>query len=101
MKIFNKEDGKEKVYVQMNDIGMMNSHVHSIPASIFEQVFTDIVIIDDSNRMDFVCFDKKHEIDFFASLDWIVDYKELGYLSLEELTKKAEEIGKRIDDIIT
>ena len=99
MKIFNKEDGKEKVYVQMNDIAMMNSHVHSIPASIFEQVFTDIVIIDDSNRMDFVCFDKKHEIDFFASLDWIVDYKELGYLSLEELTKRAEEIGKRIDEI--
>ena len=68
MKIFNKENGKEKVYVQMNDIGMMNSHVHSIPASIFLQLLPEAVIIDDSNRMDFVCFDKKHEIDFLFLL---------------------------------
>lgn len=39
MKIFNKENGKEKVYVQMNDIGMMNSYVRSIPVSIFLQLF--------------------------------------------------------------
>lgn len=100
MKIFNVENGKEKVYVQMNDMGMLNSHVYSIPASIFEKIYTDIVIIDDHNRMDFVSFDQPHEVDFFASLDWIVDYKELGPLSLEELVQRAEELEKKIDAIV-
>ena len=52
MKIFNTENGVKKVYVQMNDIMMLNQTDMPIPTSIYEKVFTGIV--DDSNRMDFV-----------------------------------------------
>ena len=58
MKIFRKEDGIEKVYVQMNDMIYVNNLVSSIPATIFIKVFGHgITIIDDSNRFDFVSFD--------------------------------------------
>ena len=99
MKIFNKENGKEKVYVQMNDLMMLNQSDMPIPASIFEKVFTGVVIVDDSNRMDFVEFDKPNEIEFFKSVDWIVDYKELRKLSDDELEEKAQEAAKELNEI--
>ena len=44
MKIFNEENGIKKVYVQMNDIMMLNQLDELIPASIYEKIFTNIVI---------------------------------------------------------
>ena len=45
MKIFNEENGIKKVYVQMNDIMMLNQLDELIPASIYEKIFTNIVIV--------------------------------------------------------
>ena len=46
------------VYVQKNDIAYLNQTDLAIPASIFMKVFgSGIVIIDDSNRYEFVEFD--------------------------------------------
>ena len=93
MKIFNKEDEKEKVYVQLNDIMELIDTDMSIPASIVDAVFgTKMLIVDDSNREDFVEFDKKEEVEFFKSIDWIVDYKKYRDLSKEELETLIEDI---------
>lgn len=99
MKIFNKENGKEKVYVQMNDLMMLNQSDMPIPASIFEKVFSGIVIVDDSNRMDFVEFNEPREIEFFKSIDWIVDYKELRKLSDDELEEKAQKTAQELNAV--
>ena len=89
MKIFRKEDGIEKVYVQMNDMIYVNNLVSSIPATIFIKVFGHgITIIDDSNRFDFVSFDLPHEIEFFRNIDWIIDYNEYINLTIKELNDK-------------
>lgn len=99
MKIFNIENGVKKVYVQMNDIIMLNHTAASIPASIFEKVFSDVVIVDDSNRMDFVEFTKPNEIKFFESLDWIVDYKKVRDFKEEEIKEKGQEIANEMNRI--
>ncbi len=99
MKIFNIENSKEKVYVQMNDIMMLSRTSIPIPASIFEKVFTGVTIVDNSNRMDFVEFSDSHEIAFFKKMDWIVDYKKVRNLSETEITAKSKEISNKINDI--
>ena len=40
MKLFHTENGKETVYVQMEDMMRLNQSSIPIPVSIFEKVFT-------------------------------------------------------------
>lgn len=99
MKIFNEENGIKKVYVQMNDIMMLNQLDEPIPASIYEKIFTQTIIINDSNRMDFKEFTEFHEIEFFKKQDWIIDYKKIKDLSLEDIKLLGEETNKEIEAI--
>ena len=106
MKLFHTENGKEAVYVQMQDIMYLNDTDIPIPVSIFSKVFKGITIVDDSNRFDFVRFDEPHEVDFFKDLEFIIDYtkyKDLTDEQLQEefnaLAKRANEIAKRWNDM--
>lgn len=92
MKLFHTENGKESVYVQMQDIMHLNNTDMPIPASIYTKVFTGIVIVNDSNRFDFVRFDEEHEVKFFRELEFVIDYDKYKGLTDEQL----EEEGKRI-----
>ena len=83
------------VYVMKNDIGYLNQTDIAIPTSIYLKVFGDgIVIINDSNRYEFVKFDSEKEIEFFKGIDWMIDYTALKDLSIEEIN----EIGQGIAD---
>ncbi len=99
MKIFNVENGTKKVYVQMNDIMMLIHSDISLPTTIIKKVFNDIVIVDDSNRMDFIEFTQLNEVEYFESLDWIVDYKQIRYLSDEEIIKIGQSISNEMNEI--
>ena len=100
MKIFHTEKGKEVVYVQMQDIIYISNEIDiSIPASIFTKVFTGVTIVDDSNRFDFVKFDKKHEVKFFKDLDFILDYDKYKDLSDEDFEKEGQKLVDRANEI--
>lgn len=96
MKIFNKENGKEKVYVQMQDImTVVHEDINcGIPASIFEKVFGDVLIVDERNRWDFMSFDEPQEVEFFRGLEWIPDYKEFRNKSREEMVAISEGLNE-------
>jgi hypothetical protein len=96
MKLFRNN----KVYVQMNDVMFAMNHSNAIPAVIVNQIFKDVVIVTNENRMDFVSFDDKVAIDYFRKLDFIVNYDDYKDLSIEELDAKAEIILKKIKDIV-
>lgn len=102
MKIFNVENGKEKVYVQMEDI-MLLMHYDlntGIPASIFDKLFSSgAVFVSDHNRFEFVSFDEENEIEFFRNIDWIVDYKEYRTRSFDEMVQAGEDIHSERKDI--
>jgi hypothetical protein len=101
MKLFNVENGKEKVYVQMNDITFLSTDIDiPIPASIFMKVFTGVTIVNNSNRFEFVEFEEPEEVEFFRKLDWIIDYKHyIGFLD-EELEAEVEKTIKASNEIV-
>ena len=70
MKIFNEEKSKRVVYVQRNDLAMLDASSLVVPGSC---LITGLV--DDSNRYDFVRFEDPRIVEFFKGIDWIVDYK--------------------------
>lgn len=88
------------VYVQKNDIAYLNQTDLAIPASIFMKVFgSGIVIIDDSNRYEFVEFDAPEEIEFFKGIDWMIDYNEVKDLSEEETITLGQSIAEEKNSI--
>jgi hypothetical protein len=84
----------DAVYVQKNDIALLNSDFDlPIPASIFNKVYGNgIVIIDDQNRYDFVKFEEKSEIEFFKGIDWMIDFNEVKDLNEEEFFSLGQSI---------
>ena len=85
---------KDAAYVQKNDITFLNNTDIPIPASIFLKMFgTGVVIIDDSNRYEFMKYEEKDEIEFFKNLDWIIDYNEVKDLTEEEFIKFGQSIA--------
>ena len=113
MKIFHTENGKEVVYVQMQDIMYLSNETDiPIPVTIFTKVFAGVTIVDDSNRFKFVKFDDEHEVEFFKNLPSIkrqldtlnevgLDYIKLGQPSTQlsggeaQRVKLATELSKR------
>lgn len=87
------------VYVQKNDIVYLNNIELAIPASIFMKVFGNgIVIINDSNRYEFVKFEAPEEIEFFKGIDWMIDYNEVKDLS-EEIISLGQSIAEEKNNI--
>ncbi len=86
MKIFNIEDNKEVVYVQLDDLATLMRSDEEIPAVIVTQVFgSGVVIINEDNNSEFVRFDEPVAVKFFKDADWIVDFKQCYHLSEQEL----------------
>lgn len=93
MKLFHTENGKETVYVQMEDMMRLNQSSIPIPVSIFEKVFTPgIIYVNSSNRFNFVKFDEEHEVDFFREIEFILDYDQYKDLTDEQLDKEGREL---------
>lgn len=99
MKIFNKENGKEKVYVQLEDIMMLLSEDINccVPASIFDKIFKNILIVSEDNRWNFVQFELPEQVEFFRSLDWIVDYKECRNMIREDAIACAAGVAEEFN----
>ena len=59
---------EKEVYVQKNDIAYLNQTDLPILASVFTKLLDKgIIIIDNSNRYEFVKFDKPEEIEYFKN----------------------------------
>ena len=99
MKLFHTENGKETVYVQMQDLMYLHQSDMPIPASIFTKVFTGITIVNDSNRFDFVSFNKEHEVKFFRKLEFVIDYDQYKDLTDEQLEEEAQKSAAKANEI--
>lgn len=99
MKLFHTENGKEVVYVQMQDIMHLNQSDLPIPASIYTKVFTGVTIVNDSNRFDFVRFDEEHEVRFFRDLEFVIDYDKYKGLTDEQLEEEGQKLAVKANEI--
>lgn len=100
MKLFHTENGKETVYVQLQDIVQLNQSNIPIPASIYTKVFSaSVTIVNDSNRFNFVKFTEKHEVIFFKELDFIIDYDQYKNFTDEQLEEEGQKLVKKKNEI--
>lgn len=100
MKNICNENGKEKVYVQLNDLSYLTHTDLPIPVSIYMKAI-DNNLVTDENKHDFVKFEEAHEIVYFKNLDFIIDYNEYKNMSLDELQAKVIEISVKMLTIAT
>ena len=89
------------VYVQKNDIYYLQQTGLEMPASIFfMNLFdSDKVVFDDINKYKFVKFENPREIEFFNSIDWIIDYNEVKDLSEKEIIMLVQSFEDKINRI--
>ena len=100
MKLFHTENGKEAVYVQMQDIMYLSNETDMpIPATIFTKVFTGVVIVNDLNRFNFVRFDEEHEVKFFKEIDFIIDFDKYKEFTDEQLEGEAQKLAAKSREI--
>ena len=89
------------VYIQNKDIIYLSRINVPVPSSLFKQIYNDdIVIIDDLNGNGFVKLDKDSEIQFFKSLDWIVDYQKVKDLNIDDFKKLKQKIINEKNQIV-
>lgn len=99
MKIFHTENGKEVVYVQIQDIVELNQSDMTIPASIYLNAFNGIEFVYDSNRFNFVRLDEEQEVKFFRELDFVIDYDKYKDLSDEQLEEEWKKLANKSNEI--
>lgn len=84
----------------MNDLAYLNQSGLEIPASIFLKIFdSGIAIIDDRNRYHFIESKEPKEIEFFKTIDWMIDYNKVKELSEKEIIELAQSIAEKRNDI--
>ncbi len=102
MKIFNEENGVKKVYVQVNDISVIQEYEEDMPLYVYDIVLNhEETTIDKNYGMGFLEFSRPEEIEYFANCDWILDYKQYRDYSIEQLEEEKEKIQFEIDDLRT
>ena len=99
MKIVNIEDGKKKVYVQLNDIMMMMQFGSPIPSEVMEKHFMNMFIVTDENRFEFSEFTDPHTVEFFEQCEWIPDFREFKDLTEEEIIANGQKIGQLMNEV--
>ena len=99
MKIVNIEDGKKKVYVQLNDIMMMMQFGSAIPSEVMEKHFMNMFIVTDENRFEFSEFTDPHTVEFFEQCEWIPDFREFKDLTEEEIIANGQKIGQLMNEV--
>lgn len=102
MKLFHNENGRNVVYVQLQDIFFIFHETYiTIPESIITKVFSNVTIVDDSNRFDFVRFDEDSEVAFFKKLDFIIDYDDYKDLTDKQLNEKYQKAVEMHNSVAT
>lgn len=102
MKLFHNENGRDVVYVQIHDIFFISNETDiTIPESIITKVFSNVTIVDCSNRFDFVRFDEDSEVAFFKKLDFIIDYDDYKDLTDKQLNEKYQKAVEMHNSIAT
>ena len=99
MKVFNIENGKKKVYVQLNDVMMLMQFDGVIPAEVMEKHFMNMFIVTDENRFEFSEFTEPSTVEFFEKCEWIPDYKQYRGLSEEKIIECGQQIGAQMNEV--
>lgn len=92
MKVFKDNS----LYVQLDDLNFLFHQNISMPRTVIEKVFSGKMgtfIVTDSNRYDFIRFDDEEAINYFYSLNWIINYDSVKDLTMNELMEMGQKLS--------
>ena len=90
----------DAVYVQKIDLKFLKYYHRILPENISKKIFENPKIdLDDYNKYDLFKFDEPQDIEFFQSLDFIVDYMVIKDYNNDELENYAESCQKELESI--
>ena len=91
---------KAAAYVQKIDLEILKYTLHYLPQSISSKIFENCELdVDDFNKYDFFKFEDEKDIEFFKSIDWLIDYNSVRDLTNEEITKIGRDYVEQRDQI--
>lgn len=93
-----------KIYVQKKDIKFLNTSPFyiPIPSSLLSIIYDEkIREIDDVSKNQFIEFSSPEEINFFQSIDWIINYDEIKDLGEREIFNVALNLAQNKNDILS
>ena len=91
-----------KIYIQVIDLMWLNTLNIDMPDVVRKSIFNiSYRLINNSiSNTDFIYFEDNEIIKYFNNLDWIIDYDEVKYLSLYELTVYRNNVKKECNNLI-
>lgn len=91
---------KNAIYVQKQDLEFLKYRLRSLPSSINDKIFENVELDpDDFDKYDFFKFEEEEDIEFFKSLDWLIDYTAVKDLGIEELKYIGENLVKKFEEV--
>ena len=91
---------KNSMYVQKKDLEFLKDIVRLLPLSISKKIFENKDLdTDDYDIYDFFEFTDEEDIEFFRSLDWLIDYTQVKDLENDELRQIATIVAQRYDEV--
>ena len=99
MKIVNVENGKKKVYVQLNDVMMLMQLDGTIPAEVMEKIFSDVFIVTDENRFEFAEFVEPSTVKFFEECEWIPDFRQYKNMTEDEIIADGQVMADEMNEL--
>ena len=101
MKIFHIENGKEVVYVQIQDIIFLSNETDiALPTSISEWIISNEERIKNEKWFSFVKFDNEEEVSFFRKNDVIVDFNHYKNYSDEQIQEAVHYFFKKANTMV-
>ncbi len=98
MKIFNRDNGIDKVYVQVSDFTTFQKVDKPIPAGIYLKAM-NYKFQSNDDKYNFIEYTKPEEIEFFRNFEYIVDYKEVKDKTITELQRLAKVANDEANEI--
>lgn len=85
MKILNKEDGVNKLYIQKNDLILIKQKYNTIPEKLDE-----VIRNDEINVNSFIEITDKGLIGYINLFKWVIDYKQYQNITVDEYNSLYE-----------
>lgn len=101
MKITNVEDGKKKIYVQLNDVMMLMQLDGTIPVEVMNKIFSDVFIVTDENKFEFAEFVEPSTVEFFENCEWIPDFRHYRNMTEEEFLADGQAMADEMHALAT
>lgn len=100
MKIFNRENKKPVMYIQVKNLKAILNAENKIPKQLIKKIaHLNLLEGDQTHDEEFIRFEEKKIVTYLQNLFWIPNYKILRDLSEEEITEQIKILEQKVIDL--